>query len=142
MIQRICDLPGKALDQLITEMKIEIKSKNWLDRGTSKKQKKLDKIYAWIEMNKPDWSKDEDGCYLVKHDAIVLGSRCYLNQLSIADLKVFTRHLDMEIEFEGRGKKDIVSEIKSKTLQKYPAFKCTKSGNLITDPSLLATLQN
>jgi hypothetical protein len=140
--QRICDLPGKALDQLITELNIEIKSKNWLDVGISKKQRKLDKIYAWIETNKPDWRKDDDGYYLIEHDAIVLGSRCYLNQLSLADLKVLIRHLDLDVEFGSRAKKDVVSEIKSKTLQKFPAFKCTKSGNLIIDPSLLANLQN
>ena len=142
VIQRICDLPGKALDQFITELKIEIKSKNWLDMGISKKQRKLDKIYEWIETNKPDWRKDSDGYYLIEHDAIVLSSRCYLNQLSLADLQVLTRHLDLDVEFGSRAKKDVVSEIKSKTLLKFPAFKCTKSGNLIIDPSLLANLQN
>ena len=89
-----------------------------------------------IETNRPDWKKDDEGYHLVEHDAIVLTSRCYLNQLSIADLKVLTRHLDLDVEFEGRGIKDVLSEIKSKTLQKYPAFQCTKSGNLIIDTSL------
>jgi hypothetical protein len=81
--------------------------------GISKKQRKLDKIYAWIETNKPDWRKDDDGYYLIEHDAIVLSSRCYLNQLSLADLKVLIRHLDLDVEFGSRAKKDVVSEIKS-----------------------------
>ncbi|CBY16393.1 unnamed protein product, partial [Oikopleura dioica] len=127
----------KALDKFMSDMKIDNKLSKWLDMGGSKKQKKMDQITTWIEQNHPNWDKDEEGFYLVKQDAVKLESKCYISQLTLSDLKVFATHLRLDVDFTGKSKKMLVSEITRKALEKVPAFKCTKSGNLIIDPTLL-----
>jgi len=134
IVQRIVDLHDRALDKFMRDYKCNIKMPTW-SALQNKKTKKLEKINEWIRLNHPDWETDDQGFFLIKHNALMLESRCYLSSFTIVELKVLAKHMGLEIETTCQPKTAIMAEFKTKAKEKYPFMKCTQGGNLIIDPA-------
>lgn len=134
IVQRIAELHDRALDKFIKDYKCNIKITSW-SALQNKKAKKLEKINEWIRLNHKDWEKDDDGFYLIKHNALMLDAKCYLSSFTILELKVLAKHMGLDIETTLRPKTAILAEFKTKAKEKFPFMKCTPSGNLIIDPA-------
>ena len=133
-MQRIVDLHEKAIDKFIKDWKIkDIKIGHW-STLKSQKTRKLEKINEWIKLHYPDWETDEDGFYLIKHKALLIESKSYLNQFKIVEIQVLAKHMGLHIDFKSKSKTEILEEFKEKAIEKFPFMKCTASGNLIIDP--------
>ena len=131
--QRIADLHDKALDKFIKDYKCGVKL------GTrsalkSQKSRKLEKINDCIRANHPNWEQDNEEYFLIKHNALMLESKCYLSSFTIVDLKVLAKHLDIQMVFDTKPKTVLMTEFTELAKKKFPFMKCTPAGNLIIDP--------
>ncbi|CBY40365.1 unnamed protein product, partial [Oikopleura dioica] len=134
IVQRIADLHDRALDKFIKDYKCNIKKTSW-SALQNKKAKKIEKINEWIRANHPDWEKDDNGYFLIKHNALMLESKCYLSLFSILELKVLAKHMGLDIETTSKPKTEILTEFKKEAKEKFPFMKSTQKGDLIIDPA-------
>ena len=134
VVQRIANLHDRALDKFIKDYKCQIKITSW-GALQNKKAKKLEKVNEWIRVNHPDWEKDDEGFYLIKHDALMLESKCYLSSFTIVELKVLAKHMGLDVETTLKPKTAIIAEFTTKAKEKFSFMKCTPGGQLIIDPA-------
>jgi len=134
VVQRIADLHDKALDKFIKDYKCGVKLGTW-SALKSQKSRKLEKINEWIQANHPNWEQDNEGYFLIKHNALMLESKCYLSSFTIVELKVLAKHLDIQITFDTKPKTVLMTEFTKLAKEKFPFMKCTPAGNLIIDPA-------
>ena len=115
----------------------KIEQKTFINRGFGNKKKaKIDRIKEWISKTRPDWTKDENGEYLIEFPCLKIDRKIMITEFKITELVVFAKHLDLRMEIDGKGKKELIEEITTKALTKYPGkFKRTSAGTLIIEPA-------
>ena len=81
--------------------------------------------------------KDENGEFVVEYPCLKLDKRITITQLSLIELTILTKHLNIEIDCKGKSKPELIKEITAETIQKYGGkFNFTPHGTMIIDPEI------
>lgn len=135
VLYRISDLHDAGLNEFMKTHKIEQKTLIKRGFGNAKKAK-MDRINEWISRKRPDWAQDENGEYLIEFPGLKIDKKMFITELKLIELVVLAKHLNLEIDTDGKGRKDLAEEISTKAIRKYPEkFKRTTAGTLIIDPT-------